>query len=108
MSTANTIESKITEALAPSHLSVVNESHNHNVPENSETHFKVVVVSDQFEGLSLVKRHRTLNQLLSNELETGVHALSLHTMTPAEWQERGATPDSPECLGGDGGAVKKA
>ena len=61
----------------PSHLEVINESNMHNVPKGSETHFKVVVVSDSFEGLSLVKRHRAVNEVLAQELQSGVHALSI-------------------------------
>ena len=45
------IETKLKETLAPSHLEVINESHMHNVPKGSETHFKVVVVSGRFDGM---------------------------------------------------------
>ena len=57
MSLSTVIEAKLRDAFAPAHLEVVNESHMHSVPKGSETHFKVVVVSDRFEGLSPVKRH---------------------------------------------------
>jgi BolA protein len=90
------------EVLAPEHLEVINESHMHNVPEGSESHFKVVIVSDQFAGSMLVARHRRVNELLSAEIQGPVHALSIHAMTPEEWFESGArSPDSPECLGGN-------
>lgn len=49
------ITSVITEKLQPAHLEVINESFMHNVPKGSETHFKVLVVSKQFEGLTLIK-----------------------------------------------------
>ena len=94
------IERKLA-GLDPLHLEVVNESHMHSVPENSETHFKVTVVSDQFEGKMLVARHRLVNGILEEELGGGVHALALHTRTPDEWFEQGgAVPDSPQCMGG--------
>ena len=48
------IESKITTSISPKHLEVINESHMHNVPRGSETHFKLVIVTDVFEGLSMV------------------------------------------------------
>ncbi len=51
------IEGKLAEALAPDHLEVVNESHQHNVPPNSETHFKVVVVATEFDSKRKVARH---------------------------------------------------
>lgn len=48
--------------LAPIHLEVVNESYMHNVPKGSETHFKVLVVSNQFDGLPLIKVCACLDQ----------------------------------------------
>ncbi|QSX29148.1 BolA family transcriptional regulator [Shewanella cyperi] len=100
MSLAQIIETKLTQALAPTHLEVNNESHMHNVPPNSETHFKVIVVSEQFSGQRLLARHRAVNQALADELAGGVHALAMHTYTPEEWQAQGAAPDSPKCRGG--------
>lgn len=95
------IEDKITQALQPEFLEVVNESNMHNVPPGSESHFKVTVVSREFDNKMLVARHRLLNQLLKEELDGPVHALSLHTLTPAEWQEKnGEIRKSPPCLGG--------
>ena len=95
------IETKLRDALDPAHLQVLNESHMHNVPPGSESHFKVVVVSDHFEGQALVGRHKTINALLGDELQGGVHALSMQTLTPAEWIRRGgAVPASPACRGG--------
>ena len=96
-----TIEQKITEALQPEFIEVANESHMHNVPPGSESHFKVTVVSTEFNGKMLVARHRMLNSLLKSELDGPVHALSLHTLTPTEWQDKeGGIRKSPPCLGG--------
>lgn len=57
--TCGPIEQAITEALQiklqPIHLEVVNESYMHNVPKGAETHFKVLVVSEKFESLPLIK-----------------------------------------------------
>lgn len=50
-----TIRNKLLSLLEAKHLDVINESHMHNVPKGAETHFKVVVVSDKFEGLPLIK-----------------------------------------------------
>lgn len=92
---------KLNEALAPLALEVENESHRHNVPPGSETHFKVTIVSEAFAGKRAVARHQVVYGLLAAELRTGVHALALHTLTPDEWTERGgAVPASPDCLGG--------
>ncbi|BFM08154.1 BolA family protein [Halioxenophilus aromaticivorans] len=96
------IEQKLTTGLAPVFLSVDNESHMHNVPPGSESHFKVVVVSDQFQEKRLVQRHQLVYQQLQQELAGGVHALAIHAYTPTEWQEKGLAPNSPQCLGGGG------
>jgi len=101
MTRQQTIEDKLTDALAPLHLEVVNESANHHVPPGSESHFKVVVVSPLFDGERLIARHRRVNALLAAELRSGVHALALHTYTESEWRQRfGGAPMSPPCRGG--------
>lgn len=103
MSVQETIEHKLRQELAPLHLEVLNESHMHNVPPGSETHFKVYVVSEAFEGQKRVGRQRTLNRVLAEELANGVHALSMHTLTPQEWEAQDReTLASPKCLGGMG------
>ncbi len=95
------IEDKLAAGLQPQLLEVVNESHMHSVPANSETHFKVTLVSGAFDGKRLVARHQLVYGLLGEELAGPVHALALHTYTPGEWEERGsASPDSPNCMGG--------
>jgi stress-induced morphogen len=50
-----TIREKLQINLNPQHCDVINESYMHNVPKNSETHFKVVVVSDKFDKQPLIK-----------------------------------------------------
>jgi len=101
MSMQETIETKLADALRPSHLEVVNESSNHHVPAGSESHFKVVVVATEFEGQRLLARHRRVNAVLADELAHQIHALALHTYTEAEWRQRfGDAPLSPPCRGG--------
>lgn len=101
MSVQQIIESKIRGALSPAHLEVINESHMHNVPPGSESHFKVIVVSPIFETKNRVQRHQTMNSLLADELAGPVHALSMQTHTPPEWEARGGLKlDSPACHGG--------
>jgi BolA protein len=95
------IQLKLQAAFSPVLLEVENESHGHNVPRGSETHFRVVVVSAGFEGRRAVARHQQVYAVLAEELKSGVHALALHTWTPAEWHERGGeSPESPPCMGG--------
>ena len=99
MAVQNDIEQKLS-ALEPTILVVENESHRHSVPANSETHFKVTLVSEQFRGMRAVKRHQSVYGLLKDEMAGPVHALALHLFTPDEWQ--GVSPDSPDCRGGNG------
>lgn len=100
MTMQSTIEAKLLQAFATEHLHVENESHMHNVAPGSESHFKVTIVSRSFDDLMLIKRHRWVNQILADELQQ-IHALALHTLTPAEWLEReGKVQSSPHCRGG--------
>jgi len=95
------ISHKLKTAFAPSHLEVINESHQHSVAPGSETHFKVVVVSENFRGLSLLQRHRTVYETLKSEIASGVHALAIHAMTEEEFSKKqNENFKSPPCLGG--------
>ena len=100
MNMQQTITSKLEKALSPEHLEVINESHMHNVPEGSESHFKVIIVSDDFKDKMLLARHRLVNKVLEEELKGSIHALALHTMTMEEWFEKGKAAESPPCEGG--------
>jgi len=101
MSMQADIESKLRESLAPSHLQVINESHMHSVPPGSESHFKVVIVSERFAGMPRIRRHQAVNEVLRDELASRLHALSLRTLTAGEWTaQSGQTLDSPPCHGG--------
>ncbi|MGL4717279.1 MAG: BolA family protein, partial [Aeromonas sp.] len=59
------MEAKLTAALSPTRLEVFNESHMHRVEPGSESHFKVVIVSQQFAGQRLLARHRQVNAILA-------------------------------------------
>jgi BolA protein len=79
---------KLMVGLRPSRLDLVNESHLHaghrNSPGTDESHFRVLIVSDAFTGKSRVERHRAVNDLLSDELKGGVHALAIKACAPGE------------------------
>jgi len=101
MTVAATIEQKVIDSVSPVHLEVINESHMHNVPPGSESHFKLIIVSDAFDGKRLVGRHQMINAALRDELAGPVHALSMETHTPGEWEARGGRiMASPACRGG--------
>ncbi|XP_012289009.1 uncharacterized protein LOC105704394 isoform X2 [Orussus abietinus] len=97
------IRKKLEDSLKPEFLEILNESYMHNVPKGSETHFKVIVVSEKFADQPLIKRHRTVNEILQVELQNGVHALSIVAKTPAQWKESNkVVSPTPACRGGFG------
>jgi len=101
MTIQQTIEQKLQQVFSLQHLEVVNESSNHNVPANSSTHFKVTMVSPDFDGKGLVARHQSAYKVLAEELQGEVHALALHMYTETEWQKKnGVASLSPPCMGG--------
>lgn len=79
---------KLTDALRPASLSLKDVSHLHAGHKESsglpETHFNLELVSDQFEGMSMLKRHRKVYGILADELQERVHALSMKTNAPSE------------------------
>jgi len=98
---AQSIGAKLSAALKPEHLDVVNESYMHKVAPGSETHFRVVVVSEEFRDQNRVGRHRIINSLLAEELAQGVHALAIETYVSEQWSARQEKMQvSPPCLGG--------
>lgn len=101
MSRQTRLEEKLKAAFDSALVVVENESHNHSVPPNSETHFKVYLVSPQFEGLGRVQRQKSVYSVLNEELKQGLHALSLRLLTPTE-ESKGLGEGfiSPQCLGG--------
>jgi stress-induced morphogen len=86
-------------------------THTHS-PKDSETHFKVVVVTSQFDSIkSPIQRHRLIHSALEEELKGPVHALSIVAKSPSQWDTMmtaGQTvPASPACRGGDGSLPSK-
>ena len=86
------IEHKLSEGLAPTHIEVVDESHlhaGHAGAQGGAGHYRAVLVSDRFEGLSRIKRQQLVFGLLEGEMGPEIHALSMRTLTPAEWSAEG-------------------
>ena len=94
------IESQIINTLSSSlnlsSLKIINESFMHNVPAGSESHFKIVVVTDDFNNLSSIKRHKLIYKTLDN-LMNKIHALSIHAFNEEEFKLNPVILDSPEC-----------
>lgn len=101
MSRKERIEQQLIQELTPIFISVEDESHNHHVPENAQTHFKIIVVSSKFDSLTRIARHRMVNQLLNKEFASGLHALSMHLYTAQEWEhQKDSVLKSPACKDG--------
>jgi len=100
MTRAERIRSAVSTGLRPVHVDVIDESHMHSVPPGAESHFKLVIASDAFDGMSRVARHRMVNGLLADELRSGLHALTVTAFTPAEWDRSPEVLASPACRGG--------
>ena len=86
------IEAELRERLAAVHVEVVDESHlhvGHAGARDGGGHFRAVVVSMRFEGKAPVQRQRLVYDALDSVMGREIHALSMKTMTPAEWTSRG-------------------
>lgn len=98
LTTGQQLEQKL-QSLAPMFLHIENESHMHSGTA-TDSHFKVTLVSPNFNGVRTVPRHQKVYGLLAEELQGPVHALALHLYSPEEWQSMEQVPASPNCLGG--------
>ena len=100
MSKEQELLDKIHAEFQPHFATVENESHMHSSGRGANSHFKLVIVSDKFEGVRKVQRHQMLYQLFADDLKNGIHALALHLYTKEEWDKLGQTfPQSPNCAG---------
>ena len=94
------IESQIVNTLSSfmnlASLKIINESFMHNVPEGSESHFKIVVVTNDFNNLSIIQRHKLIYKTLDH-LMSKIHALSIHAFNEEEFKLKPIILDSPEC-----------
>ncbi len=83
-----TIAARLIEALAPTHLEVVNESALHaghaGDDGTGETHFRVEIESEALVGVSRVERQRRVNRALADLLATRIHALAIRARAPGE------------------------
>jgi BolA protein len=82
------LRQKLMVALEPTRLDIVNESELHaghrSSPNTGESHFRILIVSPMFAGVSRVGRHRMVNDAIAEDLRSGIHALALSTYAPGE------------------------
>jgi BolA protein len=88
MTVKDNITKKLNEAFVPESLDVADESHLHEGHAGhrpgGETHFRVYIVSNAFEGKSRIERHRMINSVLAQDLADRVHALAIKAHAPGE------------------------
>jgi len=96
MAIAETLDRKLTATYAPTHLEITDESHMHSSGKGAESHFKVLMVSEKFQGLNKVARQRDVYTTLAPEMKA-IHALSLRLLTAEEWAKDETNFESPLC-----------
>lgn len=94
-----TIKTALVAAFSPLMCDVQDESHLHS--RGNQSHYKVVLVSDLFAGVSRVKRHQLVYAALGDIMQQ-IHALAIHAYSVYEWQqgESARSHESPVCGGG--------
>ncbi len=80
-------------------LEIIDESHQHAGRQGQESHFKVLLVSDDFSGQSRVQRQRKVNEILKTEFDQGLHALTMRLLTVEEYGKQQSAFQSPNCEG---------
>lgn len=78
MATPESIEQSIAAGLDCTHLQVLSDDSHH---------WEALIVSRAFEGLSKVRQHQLVYQALGDRMREEIHALSMTTLTPAQWEE---------------------
>lgn len=78
MVTPESIQKNIEQGMTTSYLTVVGDGQ----------HFEAVIVSEEFAGLSRIQRQQRVNKTLGERMGGEIHALSMKTFTPQEWQEK--------------------
>jgi len=83
----STIERLLSEALSPEHIQVKDQSHlhaGHAGAKEGKGHFEVTIVSDRFDGMNRIARHRLVYDALGDFMQTEIHALSINAFSPSE------------------------
>jgi len=78
MVTPESIQKDIEKGMVTTYLKVIGDGQ----------HFEAIVVSDEFSGLSRIQRQQRVNKTLGERMTGEIHALSMKTFTPQEWQEK--------------------
>jgi len=100
MSVAQQIEENVRQGINCAEFYLENESHMHSGTA-TESHFKLILVSDDFIGKRAVQRHQSIYALMASLMNNPIHALALHLFSVSEWAvKEDKQLLSPKCLGG--------
>ena len=92
----NKIDKLLRDKFNVSILTIKNDSYKHNVPADSESHFNVQIISDDFQNLSQIQRHKKVYKAVESLLAE-IHAFSITAMTTSEFKENPSLRDTPDC-----------
>lgn len=95
MSVRDTLIAKLTQKFSPSFLEVIDESERHHGHagwrEGGNTHFRVRIAAQHFEGLSRLAQHRAVMETLDDDIKAGIHALAIE-IVPADGPIKAQNP----------------
>ena len=91
------IEEKIQQKFNVIHFKLINNSHLHKM-EGNNTHYTMLVISDDFTDMSVVDRHRAIMQVCNCAFKGPLHALSLRLFTQKESKEKDISLTPPNCM----------
>ena len=94
--TENRIINTLNKCMNLTSLKILNESVMHNVPVDAESHFKIIIVSNDFNDLSHIQRHKLVYKHLGTVMDD-IHALSIQPFNEEEFKLNPLIMDSPEC-----------
>ncbi len=91
-----TIKTRLRDSLSASHVEVIDESHLHAGHAGAKSgggHYRAIIVSDRFEGLSRVKAQQLVYSAVGEWMGREIHALSMQTFTPESWRAASLSDD---------------
>lgn len=96
MNIRSEIHKSCSESLNLKLITIDNESHLHSSSKASNSHFKLLVVSDDFIDMSLIRRHKFIFKILDDVMKR-IHALAIHAFTSEEYENNKLNLSSPDC-----------
>ncbi len=90
------IKARLSETIDCNFLDVIDESPNHGGYNGSVSHVKIIIISNDFEDLSLIKRHQLVYKALGSYVKE-IHAISIVSKTIEQWKKSSEYIASPDC-----------